>query len=68
MNPKPLTWIHPLELRHTYRLLSTLPLANKTISEVEEISDRLANARSFLEFNSFIRKLRHESDENSPGV
>jgi len=58
-------WVHPLELRHTYRLLSTLPLAHKTATEVEELTDRLANARSVLELNRFIRQQRVDENKNN---
>ncbi|MEH6473511.1 MAG: hypothetical protein V7752_19965 [Halopseudomonas sp.] len=63
MNSKSTTpWVHPLELRHTYRLLSTLPLGKKSCDEIEQLADRLAGARSLLELNQLIRPLRQGSD------
>ena len=54
--------IHPLELRHTYRLLASLPLERKSVDEIEQLADRLAGARSLLEVNRLIRPLRQNSD------
>lgn len=54
--------IHPLELRHAYRLLSSLPLAKKSISEVEQLTSRLASAKSLYEVNQLVRPLRQNND------
>jgi len=54
--------IHPFELRHTYRLLSSLPLAKKSTDEIEQLADRLASARSLCEINQLIRPLRQQRD------
>ncbi len=54
-----------IELRDTYRLLRTLPLANKSNDELEQLADRLAGARSLLELNRLIRPLRQASNEQA---
>lgn len=54
--------IHPFELRHTYRLLSSLPLAKKSTDEIEQLADRLASARSLREVNLLVRPLRQQSE------
>ncbi len=56
------TCIHPFELRHTYRLLSSLPLAKKSIDEIEQLADRLASARSLCEVNQLVRLVRQQND------
>lgn len=52
--------VHPLLLRDTYRLLSTLPLGSKSDSEIEQLTVQLADARSLLEINRLVRALRKQ--------
>ncbi|MEH6648578.1 MAG: hypothetical protein V7707_00975 [Motiliproteus sp.] len=51
--------VHPFLLRDTYRLLSTLPLSSKSDSEIAELTEQLANARSLREINQLLRALRN---------